>query len=958
MTTPVLQSATIDGDFLTLTYDGLLDEAHQPSSSYFLASVNGLNRSVANLAINGNTVIVKLNTGVSAGDTVTLSYTDPSAGNDVYAIQNTTGEDAASLSGQAVSNATTPPVSDVSAPKLVSAAFSETSNSIITLTFDEAMQIAGGNAPVLLKNGTTPINITNSSTSASAVMLTTDSTLSATDFVVASYDGSGVLRDAAGNFFSQGTLVIGGSGANVIDYSTVYPDYYPLTIRANGGSDTIIGSDWNDRLLGGGGTDTINGGWGGDNINLSEPTRASDVVEVMISSDSGGSIVSDWDTVYQFDVSGTTTNDKLSLASKEIAANVTLADGTDVGNLAKHSIVSGILTFADSGGNAVTINAGNLNDALGYLSQNLTTPGKAVAFGADTDGNGANDTLFVFQNIQGNQPSESAYNTLIELVGVNGVTLGTTAAQNVVRLIDTTGPSPIDGATTANGVSLSYNETIVSVDFAGLSLQKGNGASLTTMTPTGIGISGNVVTVTTSTSVGINDYVLLSASNYALISATDTSANSQGLFDPTWPGIAIGGTGDTVIDLSALSGNYTIYDPDGGNDTLTGNADDNDINAGVGNDALYGGAGADYLDGGAGNDTLDGGTDADILIGGTGDDTYHVDTPFDFVFENPGEGNDTVISSTSLYLYANVENLTLANGAGSIYGVGNELDNILIGNEGDNLMIAWDGADTLHGGAGNDNLFGVDGNDTLYGEVGIDYLVGGSGDDTLDGGDNPDAIYGEDGNDTLYGGIGFHTDIMVGGAGDDILNGSGPTIHYQGDYDLMDGGAGNDTYYVDTPNDLTFEAAGGGIDSVIAEIDGGGYYLWAYTENLTLAGSTPFGVGNELDNILTGSENVNWLLGGAGNDTINGKGGNDVLFGEAGIDTFVFERGTGGDVIGDFLSGTDKVQLSGLGFASFAQVQAAMTTDGVSTALDLGLGDFVVFNGVTPGGFAAGDFLL
>jgi serralysin len=117
-------------------------------------------------------------------------------------------------------------------------------------------------------------------------------------------------------------------------------------------------------------------------------------------------------------------------------------------------------------------------------------------------------------------------------------------------------------------------------------------------------------------------------------------------------------------------------------------------------------------------------------------------------------------------------------------------------------------------------------------------------------------------------------------------------------------------------------------------------------------------VGNELDNILTGSEQANWLLGGAGNDTINGKAGNDVLFGEAGSDIFVFERGTGGDVVGDFATGTDKVQLTGLGFASFDQLSASMTTDGVSTALDLGEGDFVVFNGVTPGGFAAGDFLV
>jgi Ca2+-binding RTX toxin-like protein len=408
----------------------------------------------------------------------------------------------------------------------------------------------------------------------------------------------------------------------------------------------------------------------------------------------------------------------------------------------------------------------------------------------------------------------------------------------------------------------------------------------------------------------------------------------------------LGGNLENLIltGLSANSGTGNLL-----NNWITGNDSSNILN---------GGEGDDVLQGLAGNDTLIGGTGSDSMYGGLGTDTFHVDTQSDLIFENLGEGTDSVVATAGFYLYANVENLTLANGAGSIFGVGNELGNTLTGNEGDNLLIAWGDNDTLHGGAGNDSLFGVDGVDALFGDAGIDYLVAGIGNDTLDGGDNPDALYGEDGNDTLYGGTGFHTDILVGGAGNDVLNGSHASIHYQGDYDLMDGGSGDDTYYVDTPDDLTFEAAAGGTDSVIAEISGAGYYLWAQTENLTLVGSTPFGVGNELANILTGSEQANWLLGGAGNDTLNGKAGNDVLFGEAGVDTFVFERGTGGDVVGDFATGVDKVQLTGLGFTSFDQVTANMTTDGVSTALDLGQGDFVVFNGVTPGSFAAGDFVL
>jgi Ca2+-binding RTX toxin-like protein len=248
------------------------------------------------------------------------------------------------------------------------------------------------------------------------------------------------------------------------------------------------------------------------------------------------------------------------------------------------------------------------------------------------------------------------------------------------------------------------------------------------------------------------------------------------------------------------------------------------------------------------------------------------------------------------------------------------------------------------------------------GGAGVDVLVGGNGSDTLDGGADSDALYGEDGNDVLYGGTGFVTDILIGGAGNDTLDGSASVasgeLRNHGDYDLMDGGAGDDTYYVDTPADLTFEAIGGGTDTVIADINGGGYYLYANVENLTLTGNTPFGVGNELNNVLIGSNLSNWLLGGAGNDTINGKGGNDVLFGESGADTFVFEHGTGGDVIGDFTHGVDRIDISAIGYTSFAQLQSHMAENAGTSAIDLGNGDFIVIVGVAMNTLAAGDFVL
>ena len=373
---------------------------------------------------------------------------------------------------------------------------------------------------------------------------------------------------------------------------------------------------------------------------------------------------------------------------------------------------------------------------------------------------------------------------------------------------------------------------------------------------------------------------------------------------------------------------------------------------------LDGGAGDDVLIGGNGNDRLIGGAGSDRATGGNGNDIYVIDGQGDLLFEDAGGGTDIVETTASHYLYANIENLTQARGAGNIFAVGNELDNSIIASSGDNLVIAGSGNDFVQGGSGNDAIFGESGDDEITGDNGIDYIVGGSGSDRINGGSDADALYGEDGNDSIEAGFGFVTDILVGGAGDDVLRAISSEANP--DYDLLDGGAGNDSYYVDTGADLTFEAAGGGIDTVFADVPvaGAGVYLYAHVENLVLLGSTAFGVGNEIDNSLTGSGSGNFLLGGAGADTINGKAGNDVLFGEGGADMFIFERSTGGDVIGDFARGVDRIDIRAFGFASFAQLQTAFIQNGDVGAINLGNGDLIVLHNVQMNQLAAGDFLI
>ena len=443
-----------------------------------------------------------------------------------------------------------------------------------------------------------------------------------------------------------------------------------------------------------------------------------------------------------------------------------------------------------------------------------------------------------------------------------------------------------------------------------------------------------------------------------------TAVQANQFLQITAPTLRIASGGDVFLRDGRFSGTSVILSDSGNAVDLSGtNRPGLVVLGGAGNDLIIGGSTAfQSLNGGGGNDTIigstftdliDGGAGDDAMYGGAGDDTYRAGSALDVVFEAAGGGTDRVISTASYYLYANVEELELTGPAQ--FGVGNDLANRIIGNGGANLLLGGDGDDQIGGGDGGDSIFGEAGNDVIDGGSGIDYLVGGAGNDMIDGSYDADAIYGEDGDDILQGGIGFVTDILVGGAGDDVLYGDSG----EQDYDLMDGGSGNDTYYVDTGDDLTFEAANGGTDTVIADIagTGNGVYLYANVENLILQGTTAFGVGNELDNRLTGSDSANWLLGGAGNDVINGGRGSDVLYGEGGADIFVFDRGTGGDVIGDFQAGVDRIDLSAF-FSSFAQVTANMVEVNGATGINLGNGDTIVLLGVGNGALDVDDFIL
>ena len=128
------------------------------------------------------------------------------------------------------------------------------------------------------------------------------------------------------------------------------------------------------------------------------------------------------------------------------------------------------------------------------------------------------------------------------------------------------------------------------------------------------------------------------------------------------------------------------------------------------------------------NITVPGTNGADKLKGSNVDDLYIVNNSKDIITEKPSSGIDTVISSISYTLAANLENLILS-GSKAINATGNKLNNTLIGNAANNKLNGGAGEDILNGGLGNDILTGGAGADILNGGLSNDILTGGSGKD-------------------------------------------------------------------------------------------------------------------------------------------------------------------------------------------------------------------------------------
>jgi Ca2+-binding RTX toxin-like protein len=149
------------------------------------------------------------------------------------------------------------------------------------------------------------------------------------------------------------------------------------------------------------------------------------------------------------------------------------------------------------------------------------------------------------------------------------------------------------------------------------------------------------------------------------------------------------------------------------------------------------------------------------------------------------KGGDDDLTGSSTKDYANL-------------GSGNDRADMGAGND---IVLGGKGEDSIAGGVGADSLYGDAGNDALQGNLGDDSLAGGDGNDELWGGTGNDTLLGGAGDDTIsgYNQGSAGTGGMAGNEGSDqILGGDGNDTLIIGRGDIATGGAGNDTFRLDT----------------------------------------------------------------------------------------------------------------------------------------------------------------
>ena len=182
---PTLLSAatSTDGNTVLLNYNETLSDTTAGVSDFSI-NLDGSPAVIASIAATGSTVELTLASAITSGQTVALTYSDPSTADDSAAVQDSAGNDAASLNNIAVTNNSTV---DGNAPAFLSAATS-TDGTKVLLNYNETLSdTTAGTSDFNINLDGSPAVIASIAATGSTVELTLASAITSGQTVALTY---------------------------------------------------------------------------------------------------------------------------------------------------------------------------------------------------------------------------------------------------------------------------------------------------------------------------------------------------------------------------------------------------------------------------------------------------------------------------------------------------------------------------------------------------------------------------------------------------------------------------------------------------------------------------------------------------------------------------------------------------------------------------------------------------